>query len=206
MSEQRSPREGRRFPRDEFDNLPPGDGRRGAHRARPNPALAMVPVLLVVVAVVALVVGAMTLLGNDAPDTASPPGPVADATPEPTGQPTDGATGEPTGDPSSEPTAEPTESAPPVDDSAPVVVLNGTSTGGLAAGGSQQLTAAGWNVAGTGNYRDGPTPPTTVYYADEELSATAEAVAEDLGGASTELSTAFGSDGLTVVLGDDYQP
>lgn len=205
--------QGRTYPRDEFDDLQPVDGRRGAHRARPNPALAMVPLLLVVVAVVAVLVGAMTLLGDDAPDVAAPAGnngqPAAqettaapEATAPPAGEPTDAATAPP----AESATEPPPEPEPTVEMSVPVTVLNGTTTKGLAAGAAEQLGGAGWTVAATGNYRDGPPPPTTVYYATEDLAATAEAVAGDLGGAATQLSEAFGADGITVVLGDDYRP
>jgi hypothetical protein len=42
---------GRRpYPPDEFDTVEPGSGRRGAHRAKTRPTVAMVPVLLVVLA------------------------------------------------------------------------------------------------------------------------------------------------------------
>jgi hypothetical protein len=94
MSEQLPSRSRARdpYPRDEFDDLEPVPGRRGAHRARANPVLAMVPVLLVVVAVVAVVVGAMTLLGGNDPasTTASNDTPVA----QPTGAPTTPAPGQ----------------------------------------------------------------------------------------------------------------
>lgn len=215
-----------RYPRDEFDDVEPGDGRRGAHRARPNPVLAMVPVLLVVVAVVALVVGAMTLLGGNGPDVAtrvseptgtstetagsptSEGGTTTPGTPAPTATdaPTDAQTGTPT-DAQPEPEPEPpTEEPAPVDRSVGVRVLNGTTTAGLAGGAAEVLGADGWTVTEVDNYRAGPTPPTTVYYADETLAATAEALADALGGAATELSDAFGGGGLTVVLGEDYQP
>lgn len=215
-----------RYPRDEFDDVEPGDGRRGAHRARPNPVLAMVPVLLVVVAVVALVVGAMTLLGGNGPDVAtrvseptgtstetagsptSEGGTTTPGTPAPTvtDAPTDAQTGTPT-DAQPEPEPEPpTEEPAPVDRSVGVRVLNGTTTAGLAGGAAEVLGADGWTVTEVDNYRAGPTPPTTVYYADETLAATAEALADALGGAATELSDAFGGGGLTVVLGEDYQP
>lgn len=213
-----------RYPRDEFDDVEPGDGRRGAHRARPNPVLAMVPVLLVVVAVVALVVGAMTLLGGNGPDVAtrvseptgtstetagsptSEGGTTTPGTPAPTATdaPTDAQTGTPTdAQPEPEP---PAEEPAPVDRSVGVRVLNGTTTAGLAGGAAEVLGADGWTVTEVDNYRAGPTPPTTVYYADETLAATAEALADALGGAATELSDAFGGGGLTVVLGEDYQP
>jgi hypothetical protein len=218
MSEQTPSRGDRRaYPADEFDELEPTDGRRGAHRARPNPVLAVVPVLLVVVAVVAVVVGAMTLLGGgDSASTAAAPGPAATepaeggtAAPEETGAPAETSAPEASEPESSEPAATesaPAETEPPgeVDTAAEVTVLNGTTTSGLAGGATERLRGEGWTVPVADNYRGEETYPTTVFYPDEELAATAEAVAEDLGGAQTQLSDEF--DVLTVVLGEDYQP
>jgi hypothetical protein len=197
----------REYPRDEFDEITPGEGRRGAHRARPNPVLAMLPLLLVVVLVVAVVVGSITLLGEDAPE---PPLPAATApAAPPTQQPSDAPTAAPTlpATPGGTAPAPPaTTSAPPVDTEVAITVLNGTRTSGLATGATRRLNAEGWNVVRADNYRDGDPPPTTVFYPREELAPTAEAVAEDLGGAATDLDEAFGDQGLTVVLGEDYQP
>lgn len=207
--------QGRVYPRDEFDDLEPVDGRRGAHRARPNPVLAMLPVLLVIVAVVAVVIGAMTMLGGSDPPAPAPAAtagqdqeqsPGDDEAPAPTAAP-EGTAGPDADDAPA--AAEPQETLapqPPVDTSVPVTVLNGTRTTGLAGRATQQLRAAGWTVPRADNYRDGETPPTTVYFPGEVLASTAAAVAEDLGGARSELSDAFGDEGLTVVLGEDYQP
>lgn len=194
--------EARAYPRDEFDDIAPGAGRRGAHRARPNPALAMLPLLLVVVLVVAVVVGAITVLEGAEPE--APPGATAAPTSAASPDPTEGATATATtGDPSPSPTASP-EGV--VDADAPLTVLNGTRTAGLATAATELLQEQGWTVLEAGNYREGETPPTTVFYPNERLAATAEAVAGDLGGAATELSDAFEPEGLTVVLGEDYQP
>jgi hypothetical protein len=211
MSETTSSRSGRRaYPPDEFDTVEPGSGRRGAHRAKTRPTVAMVPVLLVVLAVVAVVVGAMTLFGGQGLRSQEPnTGPVvADATDAPTASA--GPTSSGTASPSAKPTSSATESATStpsqtatVDTSAPLTVLNGTRTRGLAAKASEQLRGDGWTVATTDNHR-GPTVPTTVYYPSEDLAATAEAIAKDLGGVHTEQSDTFSA--LTVVLGADYSP
>lgn len=220
MSEPTPERTERAYPPDEFDDIQAVEGRRGAHRARPNPVLAMLPVLLVVVAVVAVVVGAMTLLGNGSPDAplpaatqAAPNGPQAgqedDPAPTGTAGPADTASpppAEPTDPPATSAPDQTAEPEPPVDTSAPVTVLNGTRTRGLAGAATERLRAEGWTVPRAANYRDGDPPPTTVYYPSEELSATAAAVAEALGGAATELTDGFDGPGLTVVLGEDYQP
>jgi hypothetical protein len=208
MSDQPPSRSQRRdgFPPDEFDDIEPVPGRRGAHRARANPVLAMVPVLLVVVAVVAVVVGAMTLLGGNGPasTTASneTPVPQATGTAPPSSAPAQSSAPAESSPPPATTTT--TEPPAPVDRSVPVTVLNGTRTSGLAAGATQRLREGGWTVPAADNYRGGDTPPTTVFYPSPELAATAQAVAEDLGGAQTQQSDQF--DGLTVVLGEDYQP
>ena len=189
------------YPRDEFDDVSPGEGRRGAHRARPNPVLAMLPLLLVVVLVVAVVVGAITLLGEDAPQPVAP----AATAPAATEQPADAVTA-PASPPATAAVPSAPESLPPVDTEVAVTVLNGTRTSGLATGATRRLSGQGWTVVRADNYREGAPPPTTVFYPREDLAPTAEAVAEDLGGAATDLNEAFGDQGLTVVLGEDYQP
>jgi hypothetical protein len=201
-----------KFSPDEFDDLDPADGRRGAHRARANPALAVVPVLLVVVAVVAVVVGTMTVLGSGGPTSSAAVS--GEQAGEPAGEPAPGDSAAPpaeTTPPATQTTAPtPTETAEPeptADQSVPVTVLNGTASKGLAGRAAARLTAAGWTVPTTDNYRGTQKPSTTtVYYPSEQLAPTAAAVAEALGGATTQVSTAFGADGVTVVLAADYQP
>jgi hypothetical protein len=146
----------------------------------------------------------MTLRGGNGPasTTASYETPVPQATGTGPASPAPGQTSAPAE--SSPPPTTTTEPPAPVDRSVPVTVLNGTRTGGLAAGATQRLRDAGWTVPVADNYRGGDTPPTTVFYPSPELAATAQAVAEDLGGAQAQQSDQF--DGLTVVLGEDYQP
>ncbi len=207
------------FPPDEFDRLDQSIGRRGAHRAKPTPVLAALPVVLVLVVVVAVVFGVTTLVGGRDPESAAVAGfqtPAATATPSPTGsgEPTSGAGGSSSSTPSAEPTGsgEPTDqtgdspssdsSGSQVQQDAPVVVLNGTRTRGLAALAARTLRADGWTVSRTDNYRDGPIP-TTVFYASPDLEATAQKIATQLGGVHVQENAAIG-DSITVVLGTDY--
>ncbi len=207
------------FAPDEFDRLDLSTGRRGAHRARPTALVAALPVLLVLVVVVAVVLGVTTLVGGRDPESAAIAGfetPSASGTPSPTGssKPTSSASRSSSGGPSAEPTGsgEPTDQATdtPSSDStgsqvqrdAPVVVLNGTKTRGLAAKAAQTLSADGWTVTRTDNYRDGQIP-TTVFYASADLEATAEKIASQLGGVHVQENAAIG-DAITVVLGNDY--
>lgn len=191
--------------------------RRGAHRARPRPLTSLMPVLLVALAVVAVSFGAVTLLDGSPPrravpgpaeiGTSSPTGPATSPTVDPaTDDATDAATGPATDSETTVPTTDPTtEPETPVDTGALLAVLNATNTSGLAGGATARLREQGWTVVSTDNFRDGDAPEaTTVYFASEELAATAEAVAQDLGGAQVEESTDLPAD-VTVVLGEDYE-
>ena len=215
----------RRYARDEFDDAVPGDERRGAHRARPNRFLPALPVALVagVAGVVAL--STAILLGGGGDGATTDPGtavvaadqaPAAAVEAVPADLPADPAASpaadvqvvsEPVAAPSEEP--EPSEeadgaSAEP-DTSVPLVVLNGTKTTGLAARASTVLERQGWSVASTGNERGATVRSTRVTYADDELAATAAAVADDLGAVAVEDADAE-SGTLTVVLGPDWAP
>ncbi|HZI97607.1 MAG TPA: LytR C-terminal domain-containing protein [Actinomycetales bacterium] len=197
----------RTYPPDEFDVDDSGTGRRGAHRAKPNPLVAVVPLVLVTVAVVAVLVGTMTLLGGpgDAPTSGDDPAASDPAASEPAASEPAEPTASETTAPPSETTTEPAEPEPTVDQSLPVTVLNGVGVAGLAGDTADLLTGAGFNVVGTDNFTGGEAPPTTVFYASEEQSATADAIVGELGVGVTELDPAMG-EGLTVVLGEDYQP
>lgn len=189
--------------------------RRGAHRARSNPVAALVPAVLVVLAVLAVGIGTYALLsggpGTAVVETSEPtseafetPVPLESTEPTPTAAPTataPTATAAPT---TTAPPPAPTTTAPPpvADRSVAVTVLNSTRTAGLAARAAGALENAGWRVAGTGNHRNS-TPPTTVYFAAPVEQVTAEAVAADLGGARVQQSSSF-AEPLTVVLGSDY--
>jgi hypothetical protein len=59
-------------------------------------------------------------------------------------------------------------------------------------------------VPTTDNYRRAA-PPTTVYYAGADQRATAQAVADDVGGdPRVQQTDEFGPDRITVVIGSDY--
>ena len=89
--------------------------------------------------------------------------------------PTDEATSaEPEPEPESEPTPE-----PEVSRDARVTVLNNTGIGNLARTFSGKVSAAGWPLVGTGNWR-GQIVSNTVYYPDGQ-QAQAELLAADVG-------------------------
>ena len=135
------------------------------------------PVWLIVVALVAVVVGAAGIgwLAWDATRDADP-APVASSagTTEPTPEP---STAAPT-------TAAPTTVAPPppepvVDRSPGVSVLNGTGIDGLASEAADLLGDRGWPDLRTGD-TGGSYPENTVYY-PPQLQAQAQTLAQDLG-------------------------
>jgi hypothetical protein len=103
-------------------------------------------------------------------------------------------------------TPAPTESAtpePPVDVKAPVVVLNGSSSRGLAARTGEALTAAGWTVAATDNY-NGDLAATTIFY-PAELQAAAETLRRAFPTLATLAPSEPGmsTDQLTLVMAGD---
>ena len=223
----------RRYPRDEFDAVVPGEGRRGAHRARPHRLLPVVPAAVVAGVTGVLALSAVALLGGGGDGAATDPGAPAvvavqdepaaaleavpaDLPADPSGS-ADGEVveaavvpeppaedAEPEADAEPEQDAEPEEDAEP-DTSVPLVVLNGTKTTGLAARASALLQREGWTVSSTGNERSGAVRATTVAYADADLAVTAEAVAADLGGEAV-LDPDAGAGALTVVLGPGWTP
>jgi len=102
-------------------------------------------------------------------------------------------------------TAAPTTTAAAgVDKSLPVRVLNNSTIAGLAGRTGSRLTATGWNVVSTGNYASGVLSKTTVFYENSREQATAQALADQLGGrAEPRGSTLAGSaPGIIVIVTD----
>jgi hypothetical protein len=192
--------------------------RRGAHRARPKPVSAGLPVLAGI-AVVLLVLGGgyVMLKGNGSGDSnsnlaaASPgvdePVPTGPASAAPT--PTEAEQTEQT-EPSTEPTATETKAAA-VDKDVEVKVLNSTSVRGLAGQVADTMNGAGWTVpdSAVGDSRNRNLPVTRVYYGRAATKATAQALVKELGfGTAVRNADALAvSDvplsGLVVVVGLD---
>lgn len=116
--------------------------------------------------------------------------------------------------PESSAVAPPEVIAPVVDTSYPVVILNATTTSGLANAMRDTVVAAGWSAdrvdAGDAGTTDFAT--TTVYYAVPEDEAAARGLADVIGGADVAITDAYpgttGPDGavvnqLTIVIGLD---
>ncbi|WP_129234954.1 LytR C-terminal domain-containing protein [Agromyces binzhouensis] len=172
-----------KFPRDRFDSIPHGMDRVGAHRAPARRGRRWVTFAWAALATVVLAGAGIAAVAAynqrlDFDDTALPTAPASDV-----------------------PTAEPTL-APDVT----VAVLNGTTTGGLAARAGEVLTSAGLPVGITSNADRSDIEQTVVYYASADLEGAARGVAQQLPEAEVRLSEEFGDQGmqLVVVLGADY--
>lgn len=103
---------------------------------------------------------------------------------------------------------EPTGPAPTVDPAAVVVVLNATSTSGLAASAAKTADSAGWRVESTANADVQNITNSVVYYSTAAQLGAARGLAKSLGIARAPVrSDRFaveGQDRLTVVLGSDF--
>ncbi|MDR2320873.1 LytR C-terminal domain-containing protein [Microbacterium sp. NPDC089698] len=174
--------------RDRFDVIPHAQGRVGAHRAE-NPGMRGWFVLLwAAVATAALIAigifAAMLAMGRISFDSATPM-------------------------PSVSRTA--TASAPALDTSYAVLVLNATTANGLAASTRDTIVAAGFagNAVAASDASTQDFPATTVYYKTEADKSAAQALANLIGATKTAQSDQYGDDvvagqkQLTVVLGQD---
>jgi len=189
---------------DERFEIPLEASRRGAHRARVSPVMAALPV----VAVAAIVIGAIALVaaflgGTGGPTaganatTAVTPTPSATAS----GTPSDGAAA--SGGPSpSESAAGPAE----VDKTLPVSVFNATSpaVSGLGKRVAAKLVAAGWTTGTVASWPGPQVLSTTVFYGKEEQRSSAQALAKLLGHAALKLSASKAGPGLAVAVANDY--
>lgn len=123
--------------------------------------------------------------------TQSPTAPATTQTTEPTPEPT--ATTTPAPKPKPKPTAA------PVARDIPVGVFNNTATRGLARTVAAKVRAAGWTVAGVGNWR-GSIPETTVYY-PSGFQSQAQTLARDLDFGRVRPSVApMRTDRLTLIV------
>lgn len=193
-----------RFPHDRFDDVTDGP-RVGAHRGMHRrgrgwiafawAALATGVLVGIGVLVLALLNGSYSFTG----DSSSAPSASASssASSSSSSSPSDGSS-------SSSSSSEAAAATPSDQGSTTLVVLNGTSTPGLAASGTSKLTAAGWKVTSSGNAGTTGTASTIVYYQQESQAALAKGIAQSLGVTAVEQSAAFPNADISVVLGADF--
>lgn len=196
---------------------PPADGsnRRRAPRSGPeNLRRIVVPALLAVASIVALLVafnscsdpydqgeGLATPIGQP---TLSPTPTTPSATPTNTSTPTPTVTSSPTFSATATPTSTASATATPSPTLAPkrpVVVLNGTTTIGLAAAYRLKVTRAGWNVVSIGNWTRSSVSATTIFY-PSGFKPSAKRLADDLSGTqlTREALSGMSSTQLTIVV------
>jgi hypothetical protein len=171
-----------KFPRDRFDSIPRGIDRVGAHRAPARRGAGWIAfgwaALATVVLVTVGIVG--VVIFNDRLNF---------------------------GEAAATPTPEPVvTAAPTIAPDIPVLVLNGTTTSGLAAKAGDALTAGGVPVGSTANADKNDLTETVVYYATPDLEGAARGVAALLPEADVRMDAKFAETGtpLVVVLGSDY--
>ena len=198
---------------------PPADGsnRRRAPRSGPeNLRRIVVPALLAVASIVALLVafnscsdpydqgeGLVTPIGQP---TLSPTPTTPSSTPTYSSTPTPTVTSSPSASASTTPTPTASQTASPsptptLAPKRPVVVLNGTTTIGLAAAYRLKVTRAGWNVVSIGNWTRSSVSATTIFY-PSGFKASAKRLADDLSGTqlTREALSGMSSTQLTIVV------
>jgi hypothetical protein len=189
--------------------------RRGAHRARPKPASAGLPVVAGIAVVLLVLGGAYVMLrgGGGVSDSNSNLAAASAVDSDPKATATAGATTAPA-QATDEPAAVATTAAAApakVDRDIRFKLLNSTSVAGLAARVKTAIEADGWTVADedTGNSRNRGLAVTKIYYGRAKTKATAQALRKDLGfGTVVRDASALTASGLTtsdlaVVLGND---
>ena len=210
-----------KYPRDEFDQVPETSDRHGVHRARMATPKSNGLGLIILAAVLALAVGALSffvlpLLGTGGPSTpvagaTSTPAATASASPSATEQESKSAEAEATTEPSDEATSEPTDEATdePTEEAAavnkqdPVMILNGAGVSGLAGTVSQTVQNDGWTIAVVDNWGGAPLAGSVIFY-NPGQEANAQALGELLG--ITDLQeNGDVSQYVTVALGPGYR-
>jgi hypothetical protein len=198
-----------RFPRDRFDDVADGP-RVGAHRGAQRrgrgwiafawAALATGVLVGVGVLVLALLNGSYSFNSSDSPSASASAS--ATAKPSATSKPSasssagSGSAGSGSGSAAA--------ATPAQQGTTTVVVLNGTTTTGLASRASAALTGAGWQVASTGDAGTTGSTSTIVYYQQASQAAVAQGIAKQLGVTAVQQSSAFPNADVSVVLGADY--
>jgi hypothetical protein len=198
-----------RFPHDRFDDVTDGP-RVGAHRGVHRRGRGWIAFAWAALATGVLVgIGVLTLgLLNDSysfpgggssssPSASASSSASASASPSASGSGGSGGAG--SGDASSPAAAAPTDQG-----ATTLVVLNGTTTTGLAANASTKLTTAGWTVTSTGDAGTTGSTATIVYYQQASQAALAQGIATSLGVTAVQQSAAFPNADISVVLGADY--
>ena len=168
------------YPRDRFDRVPTDLARVGAHRAPRRAGAGWIAFAWAALATGVLVGAGVFALNIIETRVVAGTGPAASvsATPQPT-----------------------------VDAGIEVVLLNATTTNGLAASAKAMVEGDGWKVTSMANASSTNVKHTTVYYTEAGQAGAAAGLAKSLGVTRTAQSASFAVEGhsrLTVVLGADF--
>lgn len=176
---------------------------------------------LLAIAVLAAVIGLITLFGGNKPDdvageTPAPPPPPPASTPAgpppATTPPTTSAAPPPSKPPAPPPTSSkttvPGQPPGPASRVQPVRVYNNSTIKGLADVAAADIRTAGWNVIQVDNYSQGVIPTTTVYFrpgTEEEAEATRLAEALGLRAEPRFPGIDAAEPGIIVIVTREYQ-
>jgi hypothetical protein len=191
--------------------------RRGAHRARVNPLVAVLPLLAVVIVVAGVIGVAYTLFlkPSNTANTGSDSLPTVTSAP-PAASPGAGAAPSSTKSSGASRSASPTSSASAratatVDKTVSIKVYNGSvgQIGGLGRRAVAALQGGGWSdttvISGQPPAAAGRSQTTRVYFNGDSERATAEAIKKALKVGVVKQSATIAADGIVVVIGDDYK-
>jgi len=192
--------------------------RRGAHRARPKPVSAGLPVIAGAAVVLLVLGGVYTLLGNRNDPSSSPSAAITDddgSAPTATGAagtattPAQANTATATTVPA-DPTATTAAgggAGAGADKSIDVIVLNSGKIAGLAKRLGATLKTNGWSVPRTGNSIQHNLATTRIYYGPDAQKATATALQQEIGFGDLvqDSSVVTAAKGIVVVLGKDAE-
>lgn len=182
------------YPKDRFDDLPRDLQRRGAHRAPPKRGRGWIGLVWALVATVALIAIGLTALSL-----------IGDHRAQPAGAPAAANTVAPS------PSSTATAAAPKVDPKLPLTILNGTTTSQLANKAGDLLVGEGWKGAAEGvgtrlNAAEHDVAQTVVVYSDPTHESAARALVRALGVGVVRQGNDYPGSPVTIVLGTDYHP
>jgi LytR cell envelope-related transcriptional attenuator len=190
--------------------------RRGAHRARPKPVSAGLPVIAGAGVILLVLGGGYVALkgGNGVSDSSSnraaagavdDDGPTSTSTKKAAAPPASAGNSK---NDSTDDSSKGDAAAPKADKSIPLTVLNSGTIKGLAARKGESLKADGWTIERTGNPQPGDRGLATskIYYGSSATKDTATALQKELGyGNLVRNSAVAGSNKIVVVLGRDAE-
>jgi hypothetical protein len=187
------------FPRDQFDDVPAGDGRVGAHRAPAQRGRGWIGFAWAALATGVLVlVGLFVLSRIDSSFQLGLPGlggGVASASSSAT------STAAPTAAAVTDPSTLPADIATGLS----ISVLNGTADDTLDDKAGDAIKNAGWPDPARADSSSQSEKTTIVYYSDAKYEGVARGLAQLLKVSTVQLSDAFPGASVTIVLGADYK-